>query len=90
VQKAFGACQERLDQEAIHLAQHGVSLGVVRDFLGHVDIKTTDVYAGVNLETKRAAIENVNPAPIRTLLRSRTINRESPHTVKMLCKAIRE
>ena len=72
--------------KAIHLAQGGVSLDIVRDYLGHAHINTTEIYAGVNLEMKRVAIENVSPAPIQTILRGRKINREPPHTAKMLCK----
>lgn len=49
--------------KAMHLVQGGVSLDIVRDFLGHVDIKTTELYARANLEMKRAAIEKVSPTP---------------------------
>lgn len=42
--------------KGMHLLQGGVSLDVIRDFLGHVDIKTTEIYARSNLEMKRAAI----------------------------------
>jgi site-specific recombinase XerD len=48
----------------MHLLQCGVSLDVIRRFLGHVDTKTTEIYARANLEMKRAAIEKVSPAPI--------------------------
>ena len=50
--------------KAMHLAQGGVSLDIVRDFLGHLDIKTTELYARANLEMKRTAIEKVSPAPV--------------------------
>ena len=50
--------------KGMHLLQGGVSLDVIRDFLGHVDIKTTEIYVRANLEMKRAAIEKVSPAPI--------------------------
>jgi len=50
--------------KAMHLVQGGVSLDIVRDFLGHVDIKTTELYARANLEMKRTAIEKVSPAPV--------------------------
>jgi site-specific recombinase XerD len=49
--------------KGMHLLQGGVSLDVIRDFLGHVDIKTTEIYARANLEMKRAAIEKVSPTP---------------------------
>jgi integrase/recombinase XerD len=47
--------------KAMHLLQAGVNLVYIRDFLGHVDIKTTEVYARADTETKRKAIENVYP-----------------------------
>jgi len=50
--------------KAMHLVQGGVSLDIVRNFLGHADIKTTELYARANLEMKRAAIEKVSPAPV--------------------------
>lgn len=49
--------------KGMHLLQGGVSLDVIRDFLGHVDIKTTEIYARANLEMKRTAIEKVTTAP---------------------------
>ncbi|MFH1659939.1 MAG: hypothetical protein ABIG35_11575 [Pseudomonadota bacterium] len=43
----------------MHLLQSGVSLEIIRDFLGHVDVKTTQIYAWANLEIKRRALEKV-------------------------------
>jgi site-specific recombinase XerD len=43
----------------MHLLQSGVSLEIIRDFLGHVDVKTTQIYARSNLEMKRRALEKV-------------------------------
>lgn len=47
--------------KAMHLLQAGVNLIYIRDFLGHVDIKTTETYARIDTETKRKAIENAYP-----------------------------
>lgn len=47
--------------KAMHLLQAGVNLVYIRDFLGHVDIKTTEIYARADTETKRKAIENIYP-----------------------------
>lgn len=44
--------------KAMHLLQSGVNLIYIRDFLGHVDIQTTEIYAKYDTETKRKAIEN--------------------------------
>lgn len=47
--------------KAMHLLQAGVNLIYIRDFLGHVDIKTTEIYARADTETKRKAIEKLCP-----------------------------
>ncbi len=47
--------------KAMHLLQAGVSLIYIRDFLGHEDIKTTEIYAKCDTELKRIAIENAYP-----------------------------
>lgn len=46
--------------KGMHLLQSGVSLEIIRDFLGHVDIQTTQIYARSNLEMKRKALEAVS------------------------------
>lgn len=47
--------------KAMHLLQAGVNIIYIRDFLGHVDVKTTEIYARADTETKRNAIENAYP-----------------------------
>lgn len=47
----------------MHLLQSGVPLVMVKDFLGHVDIKSTEIYAQADLEMKRKALESVNGMP---------------------------
>jgi site-specific recombinase XerD len=52
--------------KGMHLLQSGVPLELIRDFLGHVDVKTTEIYARANLEMKRKALEkaaDVGPLP---------------------------
>jgi len=44
--------------KAMHLLQSGVHLIYIRDFLGHSDCSTTEVYARADSEMKRKAIEN--------------------------------
>jgi integrase/recombinase XerD len=46
--------------KGMHLLQSGISLDIIRDFLGHVDVKTTQVYARANLEMKRRALEKIS------------------------------
>ncbi len=43
--------------KAMHLLQSGVNLVYIRDFLGHANIQTTEVYARIDGEMKRKALE---------------------------------
>jgi len=47
--------------KAMHLLQAGVNLIYIRDFLGHQDIKTTEIYVKCDSELKRRAIANAYP-----------------------------
>ena len=54
--------------KGMHLLQSGISLDMIRDFLGHVDVKTTQIYARANLEMKRQALEKITDAsPVPTI-----------------------
>ena len=44
---------------AVHLVAVGVDVTVIRSWLGHVSLETTNHYAQANLETKRQALERV-------------------------------
>ena len=51
--------------KGMHMLQSGISLDMIRDFLGHVDVKTTQIYARANLEMKRQALEKITePSPV--------------------------
>ena len=56
--------------KAMHLLQSGVNLVYIRDLLGHVSIKTTEVYARADSMMKRKALENayqaISPSEIPT------------------------
>ncbi len=43
--------------KAVHMLQSGVNLMYIRDFLGHSGITTTQIYARVDTETRRRALE---------------------------------
>ena len=47
--------------KAMHLLQAGIALPIIRDILGHVDISTTEIYARVDTEMKRAALLKAQP-----------------------------
>jgi site-specific recombinase XerD len=45
---------------AVHLVAAGVDITVIRSWLGHASLDTTNHYAQANLETKRKALEQVD------------------------------
>jgi site-specific recombinase XerD len=52
--------------KAMHLLQADNPLVVIRDFLGHADIKSTEIYARADLDMKRRALEKAgirSPTP---------------------------
>jgi len=46
--------------KAMHLLRANVDLNYIRDFLGHVNTSTTEVYAKADAEMKRKALEKAN------------------------------
>lgn len=46
---------------ALHLIQSGVDISVVKEWLGHADVKTTSLYVDINVEMKRKALEACPP-----------------------------
>jgi len=49
--------------KAMHMLQAGIPIVIIRGILGHVDMKTTEVYARADLEMKRRALEKTATAP---------------------------
>jgi site-specific recombinase XerD len=54
-------CHMLRHSKSIHLLQAGVNLIYIRDFLGHSDIRTTEVYLKADTELKRRALESAYP-----------------------------
>jgi len=50
--------------KAMHVYEAGNNLIYVRDLLGHVDIKTTEIYARASIIMKRQALEQVSDSPV--------------------------
>jgi site-specific recombinase XerD len=51
---------------AVHLVAAGVDITVIRSWLGHVSLDTTNHYAQANLETKRKALERLENSSRRS------------------------
>lgn len=45
---------------AMHLYQAGIPLSYIKDFLGHVSVNTTDIYASTDTSMMKAALEKIN------------------------------
>jgi site-specific recombinase XerD len=46
----------------LHMVQAGVDISVIKQWLGHADIKTTSLYLEINIDMKRQALEK-SPLP---------------------------
>jgi len=46
---------------AVHLLEAGVEVNVIRGWLGHADLSTTNRYAEINTKTKLAALQATEP-----------------------------
>ncbi len=53
--------------KAMHVYEADNDLAHVRDFLGHSDIKTTDIYARSSLAMKRKALEQISDSPVPSM-----------------------
>lgn len=47
--------------KAMHLCQAGIDMIYIRDTLGHTDLATTEIYAKLNIELMRDALEKAYP-----------------------------
>lgn len=54
--------------KAIHLLRSGVPLIYIRDILGHVSVITTEIYAKVDAEKKRKALEDAYEVPSQDVI----------------------
>lgn len=58
--------------KAMHLLQAGIPLVTIKDFLGHADVKSTEIYVQIDLTMKRDALDlvgsPVSVSPKRTRL----------------------
>ena len=50
----------------MHLLQSGISIDVIKGWLGHADINTTHGYVEIDMKMKRKALEACQPPKVKT------------------------
>jgi len=53
--------RHRRHSAAVHLVAAGVDITVIHSWMGHAHLDTTNLYAQANLETKRKALNQLDP-----------------------------
>lgn len=61
---------------AVHLLEAGVEINVIRGWLGHADLTTTNRYAEINTKAKIKALRNTEPADASAGRRPRPVWRD--------------
>jgi integrase/recombinase XerD len=69
---------------AVHLVEAGVELNVIRGWLGHADLTTTNRYAEINTKAKEAALRACEPLHTSEGSRARPIWRSDENLLKWL------
>lgn len=70
---------------AVHLLESGVEPNVIRAWLGHANVATTDRYAEITVRTKEAALRTCEPPPeVVGAIPRRPVWRDDPALLKWL------
>lgn len=72
--------------KAMHLLNADVNMFYIRDIFGHVDISTTEIYARVDAEKKRAILEKISGDSVPCMLPSWQEDRSLMAWLKNLAK----
>jgi site-specific recombinase XerD len=72
--------------KAVHLLRSGVPLIYIRDFLGHVSVTTTEIYAKVDAEQKRKALEGAYEVPSQVIVPDWEENKGLMSWLSELCR----
>ncbi len=70
---------------AMHLYQAGIPLSYIKDFLGHVSINTTDIYASTDTSMMRAALEKIQPGENEQVSRTLPVWQNNEDMLLRLC-----
>jgi integrase/recombinase XerD len=69
---------------AVHLLEAGVEVNVIRGWLGHADLATTNRYAEINTKTKLAALQAAEPHDVMAGSRTNPIWRSDQSLLNWL------
>jgi site-specific recombinase XerD len=69
---------------AVHLLEAGVEVNVIRGWLGHADLTTTNRYAEINTRAKEAALRALEPPDAAAASRTKPIWRSDESLLKWL------
>jgi site-specific recombinase XerD len=72
--------------KAMHLLQANVNLIYIRDFLGHVNVTTTEIYARADAEIKRKALEQSYPELITEDIPQWSEDKDLMNWLRDLCR----
>ncbi|MCL6479755.1 MAG: site-specific integrase [Peptococcaceae bacterium] len=72
--------------KAMHLLQANVNLIYIRDFLGHVNVTTTEIYARADAEIKRKALEQSYPQLISEDIPQWSEDKDLMNWLRDLCR----
>jgi hypothetical protein len=69
----------------MHLYQSGIPLSYIKDFLGHVSVNTTDIYASTDTSMMRAALEKINKGDGQQTSKGVPIWQDNEEMILKLC-----
>ena len=69
---------------AVHLVESGVEINVIRGWLGHADLTTTNRYAQINTKAKEAALRACEPPSTSVGCHARAVWRSDQELLKWL------
>lgn len=72
--------------KAMHLLQANVNLVYIRDFLGHVNVTTTEMYARTDAESRRKVLEQAYPDLITEDIPQWSEDKDLMHWLQELCR----
>jgi hypothetical protein len=69
----------------MHLYQAGIPLSYIKDFLGHVSVNTTDIYAFTDTSMMRAALEKIDQRGVERTSTAEPMWQENEEMILKLC-----